>query len=51
MAEEHSVLSNEQTFINKLCETLESNPKLTIWKRDKYYEYLPRANLCFGVTV
>jgi hypothetical protein len=35
MAEEHSVLSNEQTFINKLCETLESNPKLTIWKRDR----------------
>ena len=42
MAEECSVLSNEQTFTNKLCETLESNPKSTtcIWKRDKYYNIL-----------
>jgi hypothetical protein len=40
MAEECSVLSNEQTFTNKLYETLESNPKSTIWKRDKYYNIL-----------
>ena len=40
MAEECSVLFNEQTFTNKLCETLESNPKSTIWKRDKYYNIL-----------
>ena len=40
MAEECSVLSNEQTFPNKPCETLESNPKSTIWKRDKYYNIL-----------
>ena len=40
MAEECSVLSNEKTFTNKLCETLESNQKSTIWKRDKYYNIL-----------
>jgi hypothetical protein len=40
MAEERSMLSNEQTFTNKLCETLESNPKSSIWKRDKYYNIL-----------
>jgi hypothetical protein len=40
MAEERSVLSNEQTFTNKLCKTLESNQKSTIWKRDAYYNIL-----------
>jgi hypothetical protein len=38
--QECSVLSNEQTFTNKLCETLESNQQSTIWKRDKYYNIL-----------
>lgn len=43
MSEAQIVLSNEEKFMSKLLENLESSQKCVIWKREKYESILNKV--------